>query len=50
MISIHTGWDDIGYTFVIGEDGNVYESRGWDKIGTHTLNHNYDGLGEAFPS
>ncbi|XP_046344663.1 N-acetylmuramoyl-L-alanine amidase-like [Haliotis rufescens] len=39
------GWDDIGYTFVIGEDGNVYESRGWDKIGTHTLNHNYDGLG-----
>ncbi|XP_041367787.1 peptidoglycan-recognition protein SC2-like [Gigantopelta aegis] len=39
------GWDDIGYTFVIGEDGNIYEARGWDKFGTHTRNHNHDGLG-----
>ncbi|ESP01543.1 hypothetical protein LOTGIDRAFT_172642, partial [Lottia gigantea] len=37
-------WPDIGYTFVIGEDGNVYEARGWDIIGAHTYNYNYNGL------
>jgi len=30
------GWDDIGYNFVIGGDGKVYDARGWDKIGAHT--------------
>eukprot|EP00105_Crassostrea_gigas_P006403 XP_011420323.1 PREDICTED: peptidoglycan-recognition protein SC2 isoform X1 [Crassostrea gigas] len=39
------GWSDIGYSFVIGEDGNVYEGRGWDTVGAHTLHHNTDGLG-----
>jgi len=24
------GWPDIGFTFLVGEDGNVYEGRGWD--------------------
>ncbi|XP_052090799.1 peptidoglycan-recognition protein SC2-like [Mytilus californianus] len=38
-------WSDIGYSFVVGEDGNVYEARGWDAVGAHTLNHNHDGLG-----
>ena len=26
-------WDDIAYSFIIGEDGNIYEGRGWNKIG-----------------
>lgn len=39
------GWPDIGYSFIIGEDGNIYEGRGWNTIGAHTYNHNYDGLG-----
>ena len=30
------GWNDIGYSFVIGEDGQVYEGVGWQKLGTHT--------------
>lgn len=30
-------WDDIGYNFMIGGDGAVYEGRGWDKVGAHTL-------------
>lgn len=34
------GWDDIGYNFLIGEDGNVYEGRAWDRIGAHTLGWN----------
>ncbi|XP_033761487.1 peptidoglycan-recognition protein SC2-like [Pecten maximus] len=39
------GWWDIGYSFVVGEDGNVYEARGWDKIGAHTYGHNSVGIG-----
>ncbi|KAJ8313923.1 hypothetical protein KUTeg_008484 [Tegillarca granosa] len=39
------GWSDIGYSFVVGEDGNIYEARGWDEIGAHTYNYNYNGLG-----
>jgi N-acetylmuramoyl-L-alanine amidase len=27
---------DIGYSFVVGGDGNVYEGRGWDVTNMHT--------------
>ncbi|XP_037372715.1 peptidoglycan recognition protein 1 [Talpa occidentalis] len=30
------GWCDVGYNFLIGEDGLVYEGRGWDTIGAHS--------------
>ena len=30
------GWSDIGYSFLIGDDGNAYEGRGWEWIGSHT--------------
>ncbi|XP_067670976.1 peptidoglycan-recognition protein SC2-like [Haliotis asinina] len=39
------GWSDIGYSFIVGEDGNAYEGRGWDKIGAHTQGYNSVGLG-----
>ncbi|XP_060586631.1 peptidoglycan-recognition protein SC2-like [Ruditapes philippinarum] len=38
------GWSDIGYSFVVGEDGNVYEARGWDAVGAHTYGYNSVGL------
>ena len=25
------GWDDIGYNWGVGEDGRVYEGRGWNR-------------------
>uniref|UniRef100_A0A8C6QXE6 Peptidoglycan recognition protein 1 n=2 Tax=Nannospalax galili TaxID=1026970 RepID=A0A8C6QXE6_NANGA len=29
-------WCDVGYNFLIGEDGLVYEGRGWNIKGAHT--------------
>ena len=39
------GWDDIGYSFLIGGDGKVYEARGWYREGAHTPGYNSEGLG-----
>ncbi|XP_029014283.1 N-acetylmuramoyl-L-alanine amidase [Betta splendens] len=39
------GWSDIGYSFVVGSDGYVYEGRGWNQVGTHTRGHNSLGYG-----
>ncbi|XP_043258957.1 uncharacterized protein LOC122401084 [Colletes gigas] len=38
-------WSDIGYNFVVGEDGNVYEGRGWDKHGSHSIPYNSKSIG-----
>ncbi|XP_011882784.1 PREDICTED: peptidoglycan-recognition protein SA-like [Vollenhovia emeryi] len=42
------GWDDIGYSFLIGGDGNVYEGCGWTREGAHTYGYNKKSLGIAF--
>nr|QZM06964.1 peptidoglycan recognition protein 5 [Sepioteuthis lessoniana] len=39
------GWDDIGYNFLVGGDGNVYEGRGWDTKGAHVVMYNSVSLG-----
>lgn len=38
-------WFDIGYNFVVGEDGNVYEGRGWGKKGAHSIPYNNKSIG-----
>ena len=43
-----TAWDDIGYNFLIGEDGRVYEGRGWNKVGAHTFGWNKVSVSFAF--
>ena len=40
-----SGWDDIGYSFLVGGDGRVYEARGWYREGAHTKGYNSVGLG-----
>ncbi|XP_011497200.1 PREDICTED: peptidoglycan-recognition protein 1-like [Ceratosolen solmsi marchali] len=38
-------WNDIGYNFLVGEDGNVYEGRGWDSVGAHAPGYNTQSIG-----
>ncbi|XP_043390696.1 peptidoglycan recognition protein 3 [Chelonia mydas] len=42
------GLADISYNFLIGEDGRVYEGRGWRTKGAHTKLFNSRSLGLAF--
>ncbi|XP_055742994.1 N-acetylmuramoyl-L-alanine amidase-like [Salvelinus fontinalis] len=42
------GWDDIGYSFVAGSDGYLYEGRGWHWQGAHTKGYNSKGYGVSF--
>ncbi|KAG8448443.1 hypothetical protein GDO86_015511 [Hymenochirus boettgeri] len=39
------GWCDIGYSFLVGEDGNIYEGRGWATVGAHAPNYNSNSIG-----
>ncbi|XP_036408045.1 N-acetylmuramoyl-L-alanine amidase-like [Megalops cyprinoides] len=39
------GWDDIGYSFMVGLDGYIYEGHGWQWRGAHTKGHNSRGYG-----
>ncbi|KAK2162139.1 hypothetical protein LSH36_103g06087 [Paralvinella palmiformis] len=41
------GKDDIKYNFLIGQDGVIYEGRGWDVIGQHTIGKNSKSIGVA---
>ncbi|EFA11602.1 peptidoglycan-recognition protein SC2 [Tribolium castaneum] len=41
----HNGWQDIGYNFLIGGDGNVYEGRGWGIWGAHVPRYNSKSIG-----
>jgi N-acetylmuramoyl-L-alanine amidase len=42
------GWADIGYNWLIGEDGNTYEGRGWDNQGAHSPGFNSVSQGICF--
>ncbi|XP_072286670.1 peptidoglycan recognition protein 1-like [Pyxicephalus adspersus] len=42
------GLEDIGYNFLIGEDGAVYEGRGWKTNGGHASNYNSISTGIGF--
>ncbi|XP_067644949.1 peptidoglycan-recognition protein SB1-like [Eurosta solidaginis] len=38
-------WTDIGYSFAVGGDGNVYEGRGYGVVGAHAPNYNSRSIG-----
>lgn len=41
------GWQDIGYSYAIGQSGRIYSLRG-DRVGGHTYGHNSTTLGVLF--
>lgn len=42
------GWDGIGYHFLIGLNGEVWEGRPLDRIGAHCQGHNSHSIGIAY--
>ena len=45
---LSVGWSDIGYSFLVGGDGNVYEGRGWGREGAHTFGYNSVSYAASF--
>jgi len=41
------GWVDIGYNFIVGESGHIFEGRGWTRVGAHAVNWNSRSIGIA---
>ncbi|MFG3338730.1 N-acetylmuramoyl-L-alanine amidase [Glycomyces sp. NPDC048151] len=39
------GWSDIGYNFLVGDDGTIYHGRGWLTVGAHIAGHNTECVG-----
>ena len=39
-------WNDIGYNFLIGADGDVFQGRGWDYLGSHCYGFNNRSIGK----
>lgn len=39
------GWGDIGYSWCVDDQGNIFEGRGWWKTGAHTYGYNSRGYG-----
>lgn len=42
------GFVGIGYHYVIGLDGKIYEGRDIDKVGAHCTNHNAKSIGVCY--
>lgn len=42
------GWADIGYHYVIGLDGTVYEGRPIEKMGAHCIGQNAHSVGICY--
>uniref|UniRef100_A0A8D8MQW1 Peptidoglycan-recognition protein LB n=1 Tax=Culex pipiens TaxID=7175 RepID=A0A8D8MQW1_CULPI len=39
------GWNDIGYSFVVGGDGRIYQGRGFNVVGAHAPRYNDKSVG-----
>lgn len=41
-------WSDIGYNWLVGDDGTIFEGRGWGFSGAHARGHNALSIGVAY--
>jgi N-acetylmuramoyl-L-alanine amidase len=44
-IHLANGWTGVGYNFIVGQDGEIREGRGWNLVGAHCPGHNTNGIG-----
>lgn len=42
------GWSDVGYNFLVRDDGTIYEGRGWLVVGAHCPDHNRTGISASY--
>lgn len=45
---MNLGWPDIGYSFLVGDDGAVYVGVGWKNIGSHSKPYNGRSFAASF--
>ena len=45
---LQQGWADVGYHYVIGLHGELWEGRPVDKVGAHCTNHNRFSIGVCY--
>lgn len=45
MHQLEKGWNDIGYSFAIGGNGEVYQGRGFNVVGAHAPRYNANSIG-----
>jgi hypothetical protein len=43
-IHLDNGWAGVGYGHMVGQDGVVFEGRGWRLVGAHCPGHNRSGF------
>ncbi|CAL8099719.1 unnamed protein product [Calicophoron daubneyi] len=48
LYHLSLGWSTIAYNYIIGNDGRIYEGRGWRYIGSHTRGQNEGSIGISF--
>ncbi len=41
-------WSDVAYSFLVRDDGTIYEGRGWLTVGAHATGHNTSGIGVCY--
>lgn len=46
--AVDRGWTGIGYSFLIGPSGAIFEGRGWGRSGAHTESRNSTAAGVCF--
>jgi|GEM_PF-872861 len=42
------GWCDVGYHFLVGQDGRIYQGRYENRVGAHAAGANTDNVGISF--
>lgn len=42
------GWNDIGYSFAVGGDGEIYAGRGFNVVGAHAPGYNDKSVGICY--